>query len=240
MILNKYVYRLSQEDFYLFLVDYGKGVEVLSEGESYVEFATYEPIEGLEALEILSVEIIPPQKAYKPIKVKNLIIVPSWLKPVVIRQGTAFGTGLHPTTRLCLELLVDFLKVGWSVLDVGTGTGILSIASKKLGASRVLAIDIDQQAVEECMHNKEENCIEIECLKGEPRDVKEKFDLLVANLELEIFRRELPILINLFEKVAIFSGIYGREELMEFLDLLKKKPAKIKRSKGWYAVVVKA
>lgn len=239
MTYQKYIYKLPTEDFYKFLVDYGKGVEILSEGEAYIEFALYEPLEGIEPLEVLEVEVILPQKVYKPQRIKNLIIIPSWLKPVVIRHGMAFGTGLHPTTRLCLELLEDFLEEGWSVLDVGTGTGILAIASKKLKAGRVLAIDIDPHAVEECLHNKEENCVDIECIKAEAKDVKESFDLLVANLELKIFKKELPTLIKLFKRVAIFSGIYEKEELREFLDLLKEKPAKIKKLKGWYAVVIK-
>lgn len=239
MHYKKYVYKLSPEDFYQFLIDYGRGVEVLSEGESFVEFALYEPIEGLEPLEVLEVEVIPPQKAFRPVKVKDIMVLPSWIKPVVIRQGVAFGTGLHPTTKLCLYLMQEFLKEDWSLLDVGTGTGILAIAGKRLGASRVLAIDIDPQATEECIHNSKENCVDIECLQAEPKDIKEAFDLLVANLELEIFKRELEHLKNLFKRVAIFSGIYGKEELKEFLKMLDVKPAKIKRLENWYGVVVK-
>ncbi|MFN3598223.1 MAG: 50S ribosomal protein L11 methyltransferase [Aquificaceae bacterium] len=240
MLYKKYIYRLSTEDFYDFIVDHKEGVEILSEGESFVEFALYKPLEGLEPIEVLEVEVIPPERAFKPIKVKSLMVLPSWLKPVVIRQGCAFGTGLHPTTRLCLELLQDFLKEGWSVLDVGTGTGILALASKKLGAKRVLAIDIDSQAIEECQHNKEENCVDIECLRAEPKDIKESFDLLVANLELRIFKKELENLLKLFNKIAIFSGIYGKQELLEFIKLLQRKPLKVKRLEGWYGIVIKA
>ncbi|MFN4013113.1 MAG: 50S ribosomal protein L11 methyltransferase [Aquificaceae bacterium] len=239
MRYKKYIYKLPQEDFYQFLLDYGKGVEVLSEGESFVEFALYEPVEGYKPLEVLDVDIIPPQKAFRPVKVKDIMVLPSWIKPVVIRQGVAFGTGLHPTTKLCLYLMQEFLKEGWSVLDVGTGTGILAIVSKRLGASRALAIDIDPQAVEECKHNSKENCVDVECLQAEPKHIKESFDLLVANLELNIFKRELKYLKGLFKRVAIFSGIYGREELREFLDLLGFKPVKIKRLENWYGVVVK-
>ena len=112
MHYKKYVYKLSPEDFYQFLIDYGRGVEVLSEGESFVEFALYEPIEGLEPLEVLEVEVIPPQKAFRPVKVKDIMVLPSWIKPVVIRQGVAFGTGLHPTTKLCLYLMQEFFKGG--------------------------------------------------------------------------------------------------------------------------------
>ncbi|MCS7170779.1 MAG: 50S ribosomal protein L11 methyltransferase [Aquificaceae bacterium] len=239
MRYKKHIYRLSREDFYQFLLQHQRGLELLSEGESFVEFALYEPIDDLEPLEVLTVEVLPPERAFRPIRVKNLMVLPPWLKPLVIRPGSAFGTGLHATTRLCLYMLQDFLKRGWSVLDVGTGTGILAIASKKLGAGRVLAIDVDPLAVEECMHNSKENHARVECLLAEPKDIGESFDLLLANLELEVFRRELLHLKRLFKKVAIFSGIYGRQELDEFLELLGQKPAKIKRLENWHCVVVK-
>ncbi|MFN7065225.1 MAG: 50S ribosomal protein L11 methyltransferase [Aquificaceae bacterium] len=237
--IKKYIYKLKPEDFYQFLVDHERGVEVLSEGEAFVEFALYEPIKDLEPLMIMEVEVIPPERAFRPIKIRELMLLPSWLKPILVRPGSAFGTGLHPTTRLCLDLIQDFLKGGWSVLDVGTGTGILAIACKRLGAGRVLAIDVDPQAVEECLHNREENGVDIECLRAEPKDIREGFDLLVANLELKIFERELPKLLGLFQKAAIFSGIYGKEELKSFLDLLDKELVRIKKLKSWYAIVVK-
>jgi len=60
----------------------------------------------------------------------------------------------------------------------------------------------------------------------------------VANLELEIFKRELPYLMKLFKKIGVFSGLYGKEDLRAFLNLLGIRPAKIKRSENWYGVVV--
>ena len=84
-----------------------------------------------------------------------MVIVPAWESydpasaEVVIRlePGMAFGTGLHPTTRLCLEAIEQRLTPGQAVLDVGTGSGILAIAAAKLGGAPVLAIDADPQAV---------------------------------------------------------------------------------------------
>lgn len=86
---------------------------------------------------------------------QRVVIVPAWESydpasaEVVIRlePGMAFGTGLHPTTRLCLEAIEQRLSPGQAVLDVGTGSGILAIAAAKLGGSPVLAIDADPQAV---------------------------------------------------------------------------------------------
>ncbi|MDW8095918.1 MAG: 50S ribosomal protein L11 methyltransferase [Aquificaceae bacterium] len=236
----KYVYKLTPEEFYKFLADYQKGVEVLQEGESFIEFAVYEPLQNFKPVDVLKVDVLPPEKAYRPVRIKNLMVVPDWIKPVVIRQGVAFGTGLHPTTKLCLYMLQRFMKGGWSVLDVGTGTGILAIASKRLGAGRVVAIDTDPQAVEECKHNCKENCVEVECINMSPENVAESFDLLVANLELEIFKRLMPVLTGLYKRVAIFSGLYGEEELNQFLTLTPHEPVKIKKLENWYSVVIRA
>ena len=87
---------------------------------------------------------------------RRLVVVPSWeaytARPgevvVCMEPGMAFGTGLHPTTRLCLSALEDHLRAGDYVLDVGTGSGILAIAAAKLGAAHVMALDIDPTAVE--------------------------------------------------------------------------------------------
>jgi ribosomal protein L11 methyltransferase len=86
---------------------------------------------------------------------RRIVIVPTWeryepsMEDLVIRlePGMAFGTGLHPTTRLCLQAMEDHLAPGWSVLDVGTGSGILAIAAARLGAGSVLALDADLAAV---------------------------------------------------------------------------------------------
>jgi len=92
---------------------------------------------------------------YRPIKIgKKFIIVPAWLEipdktriPIRIDPGMAFGTGTHPTTQLCLALLEHYLRAGHPILDVGCGSGILSIAAIKLGASRAFGVDTDFDAI---------------------------------------------------------------------------------------------
>ena len=104
---------------------------------------------------------------YKPIPVgEKLIIVPAWLDspdasriPIRIDPGMAFGTGTHPTTQLCLELLEKYIQPGMDVIDVGCGSGILSIGALKLGAGRALAVDIDQAAVDATRENADANAI---------------------------------------------------------------------------------
>ena len=93
---------------------------------------------------------------------KNLLILPSWISlpqmysnRIVLRldPGSAFGTGAHPTTRLCLEALERIPPMGLTVADVGCGTGILGLASLKLGAKNVRAVDIDSLAVKATYEN---------------------------------------------------------------------------------------
>lgn len=107
------------------------------------------------------------QSQFPPTRISDrLWIVPTWHEPpdpsaVVVRldPGVAFGTGTHPTTRLCLRWLDANLRAGASVLDYGCGSGILAIAAAKLGASRVVGIDIDPQALQAARDNSEANAV---------------------------------------------------------------------------------
>lgn len=113
---------------------------------------------------------------YRPIPVgERLMILPAWLDssddrriPIKIDPSMAFGTGTHPTTQLCLALLEKHLKPGEAVMDIGCGSGILSIAAVKLGASRVVAVDIDQAAIRSTRENADLNGVsdQIDCGVG--------------------------------------------------------------------------
>jgi ribosomal protein L11 methyltransferase len=107
------------------------------------------------------------QSQFPPTRISDrLWIVPTWHEPpdpeaIVVRldPGVAFGTGTHPTTRLCLRWLDASLRQGATVLDFGCGSGILAIAAAKLGAARVVGIDIDPQALKAARANSESNAI---------------------------------------------------------------------------------
>ena len=109
------------------------------------------------------------QKYYQPIPVgKRIYIVPEWMRgkeipdrrvPLYLNPGLTFGTGSHPTTQLCLELLEDVVAEGDKVLDLGCGSGILGIAALGLGASHVISVDIDPKAVDVAYENAEMNGI---------------------------------------------------------------------------------
>lgn len=124
---------------------------------------------------------------HRPQRVGSLWIGPPWEPPdedaiaVVIDPGRAFGTGGHATTRLCLRLLEA--EERGSVLDIGCGSGVLSIAAAKLGFAPVLGIDFDPQAVEATERNASENGVELEVRLGDLRDLElPDTELVLANI----------------------------------------------------------
>jgi ribosomal protein L11 methyltransferase len=126
---------------------------------------------------------------HRPVRIGRLWVGPPWEQPdadalaVVIDPGRAFGTGSHPTTRLCLELL-DGLPRG-SVLDVGCGSGVLSIAAARLGFGPILAVDVEQPAVVATTENAKANGVEIEArLLDALSDPLPSADVAIANIAL--------------------------------------------------------
>lgn len=127
---------------------------------------------------------------HKPVRVGSLWIGPPWETPdgdataVVIDPGRAFGTGGHPTTQLCLQLLER--EERGSVLDVGCGSGVLSIAAAKLGFAPVRAFDFDPQAVEATRRNAADNGVRVEVEQADlTEDVLPEAELALANIAAE-------------------------------------------------------
>jgi ribosomal protein L11 methyltransferase len=129
------------------------------------------------------------QSQFEPIRIRDdLWIVPSWHDApnpdalnIVLDPGLAFGTGSHPTTHLCLAWLADHLRAGESVLDYGCGSGILAIAAKLLGASVVLGVDLDPQAMEASRYNADNNHVEVRFTLPDEMPVFVA-DVVVANI----------------------------------------------------------
>jgi ribosomal protein L11 methyltransferase len=138
---------------------------------------------------------------FAPIRVTDdLWIVPTWCEPprpdavnVMLDPGLAFGTGSHPTTRLCLAWLRDCVTPGASVLDYGCGSGILAIASLKLGASAATGIDIDAQAVQASTANARVNDVAGEFALPDRLGAR-RFDVVVANILANPLRLLAPLL----------------------------------------------
>ena len=129
------------------------------------------------------------QAQFDPIRVsERLWIVPSWHDApdpaavnLILDPGMAFGTGSHPTTRLCLEWLEQHVTPGCSILDYGCGSGILAIAAARLGAGAVAGVDIDPQAVEAAQANAERNGVTAH-FADSTRPLAGEYDLVVANI----------------------------------------------------------
>ncbi|MEY4597237.1 MAG: hypothetical protein RLZZ445_34 [Pseudomonadota bacterium] len=129
------------------------------------------------------------QSQFNPIPITpRLWIVPSWHTPpdpeainIALDPGVAFGTGAHPTTRLCLRWLTETVTPDADVLDYGCGSGILAIAAMKLGAQRACGIDIDPQAVQAAQQNAQQNSVEITWATAE-EDVAGPAQIVVANI----------------------------------------------------------
>jgi ribosomal protein L11 methyltransferase len=126
-------------------------------------------------------------------RIGRVVIVPSWVPhdpspgevTIVLDPGMAFGTGLHPTTRGCLELLQDVLPVPERVLDVGCGSGVLALAALRLGALHADALDTDALAVAATRANAERNGLtdRVDVREGSlPAEAEERYELILANL----------------------------------------------------------
>jgi ribosomal protein L11 methyltransferase len=147
---------------------------------------------------------------------EKMVIKPTWRqyhakKDEIILEidpGMAFGTGTHPTTSLCLNMLEKYLKPGDSFLDVGTGSGILSIAAAKLGAQKITGIDNDDVAVEVAKSNLLQNKIEKKTFRivtGNLVDmIHERYDLVVSNILSEV----ILDLLDHIKKVLVKGGIF--------------------------------
>lgn len=129
------------------------------------------------------------QSQFEPIRIsKRLWIVPTWHEApdpsaivLVLDPGMAFGTGSHPTTRLCLEWLERNVGRDESILDYGCGSGILAIAAAKLGAGDVRGLDIDPQAVRAAENNARQNGVTAR-FEDASTDIDGQFDIVVANI----------------------------------------------------------
>lgn len=158
---------------------------------------------------------------YKTTKIgNNIVIKPTWEKynpigkEIIIEMdpGMAFGSGTHETTSMCIELLESHISKGDKIFDIGCGSGILSIVAAKLGASKVIGIDIDENSIKVSSENIINNNVDsqITLHKGDLFSlIEDKADLIVSNIIAEIIIVIIPDLDKYLEKEGTFicSGI---------------------------------
>lgn len=161
------------------------------------------------------------KKYFKPLRIGNRIVIkPTWesyeLKEndilIELDPGMAFGTGTHETTSLCIEALEKYVKEGDIVFDIGCGSGILSIVAAKLGASKVVAVDVDEMCIKVTNDNIKLNEVQdiVEVKKGNLLDVvKGKANIIVSNIIAEIIVEMIGDLKYHLENNGIFiaSGV---------------------------------
>ena len=194
------------------------------------------------------------KKYFKPIPVgEKLLIRPVWEQEydpqgravLNLEPGIAFGTGTHETTRLCLELLEKYVRPGCRLLDVGCGSGILSVAGLLLGAQSAVGVDIDELAVKTAVQNAELNGVadRFTGICGNLTDkVSGTFDVVAANIVADIII-ELTASIEQFmrpDTVYLMSGIIDTRE-QDVLSVVEKKFDILDRreEKGWIALAAK-
>jgi len=194
------------------------------------------------------------EKSREVIRVSDRIVIKPTFKEysampdeivLTIDPKMSFGTGEHQTTKLILRLLEKYIKPGMKVFDVGSGTGILAVASVKLGASRAVAVDFDEICLENCKENSLINEVNdsVEIITGEIDDVKEKdFDLILANIQKNVL---LEIAEKIKSKlksggVVILSGLLDidKEAIEEKYHSIGFATLQIEKMDEWIAVVL--
>jgi ribosomal protein L11 methyltransferase len=186
------------------------------------------------------------------IRVGRLQIVPAHLEaePGALRliDAPAFGTGLHPTTALCLETLEELLRIETpeAMLDVGTGSGVLALAALRLGVPRALALDIDDEALHAAAENARVNGLQarVQLARGGPEAVEGTWPLVTANILAAPLIEMAPSLVRRIgpRGRVVLSGI--RESLEEDVDQayrhLGMRRVSVRSRAGWIALVMHA
>ena len=216
----------------------------------YLNFGTLETakriVDGDDWIEIW-------RKHYKPMKIGGIVVCPEWVdyersdgeKVVKIDSNMAFGTGEHETTSMCIEFLSNYVKNDYSVIDVGTGSGILGISSVLLGAKKVVMTDIDVVAVETAKRNAKLNGVENNCLITLDNLLSGQDavgDIVVANITADILCVLAPNMKKHVKKgtLLILSGILKEkaEMVIETYSNLGYKVVNLKNKGEWVALVM--
>ena len=160
------------------------------------------------------------QSQFEPIPIgERLVITPSWHASddparieIVLDPGLAFGTGSHPTTRLCLQWLERHLPAGATVIDYGCGSGILAIAAARLGAASVVGVDIDPQALVATRDNAARNRVEVE-VRASSDARPAPAGVVVANILSSPLKLLAPVLVDLVAPggALVLSGVLERQ-----------------------------
>ena len=253
--LSFYMEELSQEEEQKKISDILEGIEELKD---FVDIGECSIVKG----ETQDTDWINNWKQYfKSFEVDNIVIKPTWeeMKPeyedkmvIQIDPGIAFGTGLHETPQLCIRQLQKHIKPHTKILDVGCGSGILSVIALKLGAEQAVGLDVDENAITAARENLEVNHIPQEkfrILTGnilEDISISEEigyecYDIIVANILADVLKPLTSIIPDHLKKGGIYitSGIIDSKE-QEMIEAISARPEleiiEITRKNDWVSI----
>lgn len=190
------------------------------------------------------------ESSYQPIRLDDRCAVRANFHPIseppvtfdlVITPKMSFGTGHHETTWLMLQLILDIDLQGVSVLDMGTGTGVLAILAAKKGGNPVVAIDNDPWSFENCSENVMQNGHpEIEVILGDAGAIKGTFDVIIANINRNILLADIPVYSAALNKGGqlLLSGFYvqDRQDLLVRAESFGLKYVEEREKENWVAL----
>jgi ribosomal protein L11 methyltransferase len=196
------------------------------------------------------------KKHWKPTAVAGFIISPPWEEPddaekivIFIEPNMAFGTGTHETTQLCLAAIDKNYNAGESFLDIGTGTGILSIAAAKLNAAKgrsdveMYACDTDRDSIVIAIENAKLNGVAdaIDFHLGPVTEATPRFDFVCANLTLDVILPNLEMILSKSRRMLILSGILSVQETEMIAELERRglSGMVVERAGEWISVTVR-
>ena len=196
------------------------------------------------------------KKHWKPTAVAGFIISPPWGEPddaekivIFIEPNMAFGTGTHETTQLCLAAIDKNYNAGESFLDIGTGTGILSIAAAKLNAAKgrsdveMYACDTDRDSIVIAIENAKLNGVAdaIDFHLGPVTEATPRFDFVCANLTLDVILPNLEMILSKSRRMLILSGILSVQETEMIAELERRglSGMVVERAGEWISVTVR-
>lgn len=248
--------------FKVYAADNEQGHAMLKDIEARIEDLRKTPEAALYGTLEITVSDLPEEdwqsgwkQYYKPIHVERLVVVPLWEDYAAaegetvmkIDPGMAFGTGAHETTRLCLKALTQVDLAGKTLLDVGCGSGILSIGGVLLGAERAFGCDIDQLAVEVAKRNAALNGLtkKTDYAAGDLLSVVEgQYPIVVANIVADVILTLLKDLHRVLLPGGLFvaSGIIDtrKEELLEGIKAAGLTILNIEEERGWVAITAQS
>lgn len=231
-VLTMYLAEVGYESF----VDNEEGLQVYIPESDFNEETLKETIANVASFCTVTYEVIHHEKqnwnaqwesSFEPVEVKNTCRIRApfhetkagFAHEIIIEPKMSFGTGHHETTKTIIDAMSEIDFTGKSVLDMGTGTGVLAIYAEKLGASELVAIDIEEWAYENTIENVEVNsCDKIEARLGGKEQIKssEVFDIVIANINRNILLEDMHAYAAAMKKdsILLLSGFYALDAVI--------------------------